>query len=509
MDNSSPGNGRVALHLRGISKKYPGVLALDEVDFDLRAGEVHALFGENGAGKSTLISVICGAVRPTHGTMLLGDEAVEFDSVREARKRGISAVFQEFSLVPSMTVAQNILLGDEPSRAGFIDRRAAREHALEVLHKIGFDMIPDLRVGELGRSERQMVEIAKALRGELRILILDEPTASLTERETELLFELVARLKAEGVGIVYITHRVAELQRVADRVTVLRDGKRIATVSASEASVDQLVEMMTGRPVSEVYPRIESQPGEPVLELRGLSTTSGVRDATFSVRSGEVVGVAGLVGCGKSELLRAAYGLETVTAGKIIWCGQEVRHPTPGSMVREGFYYLPPDRREEGLVPALTSGDNMALGKLYLSRFNGVLGSFDRRKQKAEGRELAPRIQLAEANLERPVALLSGGNQQKVLFGRGLIGATKLYVFDEPTVGVDVGTRAAVYLLIKELCESGAAVVVVSSDLPEVLHLSHRAYVMRRGGIVAELQGADISEANVLAHFFEPHEKAA
>ena len=509
MDTDFPGKGRVALELRGISKKYPGVLALDEVDFDLHAGEVHALFGENGAGKSTLISVICGAVQPTHGTMRLGAEAVEFDSVREAREQGISAVFQEFSLVPSMTVAQNILLGDEPSRFGFINRRAARQRALDVLSKIGFELIPDLRVGELGRSERQMVEIAKALRGELRILILDEPTASLTERETELLFTLVAKLKEEGVGIVYITHRVAELQRVADRVTVLRDGRRIATVSAREASVDQLVEMMTGRPVSEVYPTIQSQPGDPVLEIRGLSTVSGVRDASFTVRAGEVVGVAGLVGCGKSELLRAAYGLETVTAGQLLWCGQAVHHPTPAAMVREGFYYLPPDRREEGLVPALTSGENMALGKLYLPQFDGLLASYDRGKQRAMARELAPRIQLAEANLERPVALLSGGNQQKVLFGRGLIGATRLYVFDEPTVGVDVGTRTAIYLLIKELCEGGAAVVVVSSDLPEVLHLSHRAYVMRRGSIVAQLQGAEITEANVLAHFFEPHEKAA
>ncbi|MBW6494755.1 MAG: sugar ABC transporter ATP-binding protein [Burkholderiaceae bacterium] len=509
MDTEFPGKGRVALELRGISKKYPGVLALDEVDFDLHAGEVHALFGENGAGKSTLISVICGAVRPTHGTMRLGTGIVEFDSVREAREQGISAVFQEFSLVPSMTVAQNILLGDEPSRAGFINRRAARQRALDVLSKIGFELIPDLRVGELGRSERQMVEIAKALRGELRILILDEPTASLTERETELLFELVAKLKEEGVGIVYITHRVAELQRVADRVTVLRDGRRIATVSAREASVDQLVEMMTGRPVSEVYPEIQSQPGDPVLEIRGLSTASGVRGASFTVRAGEVVGVAGLVGCGKSELLRAAYGLETVTAGQLLWCGREVPHPTPAAMVREGFYYLPPDRREEGLVPALSSGENMALGKLYLAQFNGLLGSYDRGKQRAVARELAPRIQLAEANLERPVALLSGGNQQKVLFGRGLIGATRLYVFDEPTVGVDVGTRTAIYLLIKELCDGGAAVVVVSSDLPEVLHLSHRAYVMRRGSVVAELQGAEITEVNVLAHFFEPHEKAA
>jgi ribose transport system ATP-binding protein len=502
-------DGVLALELRGLSKQYPGVLALDRVDFDLRKGEVHALFGENGAGKSTLISVISGAVRASGGQMLLAGAEVAFDSVREARACGISAVFQEFSLVPSMTVAQNLVLGEEPGRAGFIDRRAARTRALALLDAIGFHFDPDRRVGELGRPERQMVEIAKALRGEVRILILDEPTASLTVRETELLFTLVERLKRQGVAIVYITHRVAELQRVADRVTVLRDGRRIATVAARETSIDRLVEMMTGRPMAEVYPRIEHRPCEPVLELQDFSAGNGVHGVRFVARAGEVVGIAGLVGCGKSELMRAAYGLARITAGTLRWCGAAVRHPTTAAMLRRGFYYLPPDRREEGLVPVLDSTVNMALGKLHHAEFSGLWGSFHPGRRLATARAHAPRIQLAERNLGKPVALLSGGNQQKVLFGRGLIGATKLFVFDEPTVGVDVGTRAALYQLIKDLCESGAAVVVVSSDLPEVLNLSHRIVVMRHGRVVAELERDAISEANVLAHFFEPEEMAA
>jgi len=502
-------DGALALELHAVSKKYPGVLALDRVDFDLRAGEVHALFGENGAGKSTLISVISGVIHPSSGRIELGGSEVSFDSVRDARDLGISAVFQEFSLVPLMTVAQNLVLGDEPGRAGFIDHRAARLRALELLDEIGFKLDPDRRVGELGRSERQMVEIAKALRGQVRILILDEPTASLTERETEQLFTLVDKLKRQGVAIIYITHRVAELQRIADRVTVLRDGRKIGTVSARDTTIDRLVEMMVGRPVNEVYPKIESRAGEPVLELQGISSMAGVHDAWFNVRAGEVVGVAGLVGCGKSELMRAAYGLDRISAGIVRWCGAPVSRPKVRDMLRRGFYYLPPDRREEGLIPVLPSGDNMALGQLHNIQFRGWLGSFDPRKRRDVVRTQAPRIQLAERNLGKPVALLSGGNQQKVLFGRGLVGATKLFVFDEPTVGVDVGTRAALYQVIKELCEAGAAVVVVSSDLPEVLHLSHRVYVMRQGRIVAELQGGDISEANVLAHFFEPDEKAA
>jgi ribose transport system ATP-binding protein len=504
-----PADAALALELRAVSKRYPGVLALDRVDFELRAGEVHALFGENGAGKSTLISVVSGVVRPSAGRVLLGGVEVTFDSVRDARDRGISAVFQEFSLVPSMTVAQNLVLGEEPGRAGFLDRRAARSRAIALLDDIGFHLDPDRRVGELGRPERQMIEIAKALRGPVRILILDEPTASLTERETELLFALVEKLKRKGVAIIYITHRVAELQRIADRVTVLRDGHRIGTVSARETSVERLVEMMVGRPVSEVYPSIRSQPAEAVLELQGISSDAGVRDAWFHVRGGEVVGVAGLVGCGKSELLRAAYGLDRINAGTLRWCGETVQRPTVRGMLRRGFYYLPPDRREEGLVPVLPSGHNMALGQLHHGQFSGLWGSFNPRRRHEVVRTHAPRIQLAERNLAKPVALLSGGNQQKVLFGRGLIGAARLLVFDEPTVGVDVGTRAALYQVIKELCEAGAAVVVVSSDLPEVLHLSHRVYVMRHGRVAAELHGGEITEANVLAHFFEPEEKAA
>jgi ribose transport system ATP-binding protein len=508
MSSSDPGAGPVVLEVHGLGKKYPGVLALDRVDFELHAGEVHALFGENGAGKSTLISIISGAIRPSEGRMELAGRGVSFDSVRHARECGISAVFQEFSLVPSLTVAQNLLLGDEPCRAGFIDRRAARARSDALLAEIGFELDPTVRVGELGRAQRQMVEIAKALRSPVRILILDEPTASLTERETESLFALIERLKRQGVGVIYITHRVGELRRIADRVTVLRDGRRVGTVSARDTSVDQLVEMMTGRPVSEVYPRIEARPGDLVLELQQITSRS-VHQASITVRTGEVVGIAGLVGCGKSELVRAAYGLDEIISGSVCWFGERVDRPTPAGMLKRGFFYLPPDRREEGLAPVLDCADNMAVGWLHQPEFDGLLGSFDPRKREQAARIQAGRIELAERNLLRPVALLSGGNQQKVLFGRGLIGKVRLFVFDEPTVGVDVGTRAALYRLIKQLCESGAAVVIVSSDLPEVLHLTHRAYVMRHGQVVAELRGTQITESNVLAHFFEPAEKAA
>jgi ribose transport system ATP-binding protein len=491
-----------------LTKHYPGVKALDGVDFELAPGEVHALFGENGAGKSTLISLVAGANTPTSGQIVLDGREVTIGSVLEARARGISAVFQEFSLVPTLTVAENLFLGAEPRRAGLVDKRAMVARARTLLADLQFDLDPRRRVGTLTRAEQQMVEIAKGFRSRLRVLILDEPTASLTDRETERLFALVERLKAEGAGIIYITHRMQEIHRIADRVTVLRDGRRIDTVDAKSTSEERLITLMTGRSITEVYPTIARRAdGDVLLEVDSLSSTGGVRDASLVVRRGEVVGLAGLVGSGKSELMRAVFGIDRTTAGRVRFKGEDVTHRRPADLLARGLFYLPPDRKDEGLVLTHTSRANIALPALR--RLANGVGLLPLGPQRALVKRAASAVELADRNVGRAVALLSGGNQQKVLFAKGLGLDADLYVLDEPTVGVDVGTRSALYTLIQRLCEGGAGVVVVSSDLPEVLHLSHRVYVTYGGRIVGERVGDEITEASVLGLFFDRARAAA
>jgi ribose transport system ATP-binding protein len=492
------------LETEALTKRYPGVLALDGVDFALRRGEIHVLFGENGAGKSTLISILAGAQRPTSGQVRFTGRPIALESVRDARKLGVSAVFQEFSVVPTLTVAQNMFLGDEPRRGGLLlDRARMRTAAREVLRELDFPIDPDTVVALLSRAEQQMVEIAKAFRGDLSVLILDEPTASLTEKETERLFTLLAKLKARGVGIVYISHRIQEIRRIGDRITVLRDGRKIATVDAKTTDEDRLIEMMTGRPIAEIYPKIARRSGEPLLAIRELRTRGGeVRGATLEVRRGEVVGIAGLVGCGKSELLRAAFGVTPIASGEVWFKGRDVTRARPKAMLQAGMFYLPPDRREEGLVMPFTSQANMTLPALRQYPQRRALGWQSKVARLRLSERTASRVELSGKNLARPVAQLSGGNQQKVLFAKGLVHDVDLFVYDEPTVGVDMGTRSALYGLIRDLCEAGSGVVVVSSDLPEILHLCHRVYVMRRGRLVAELQGDAIRESTVLQHFF-------
>jgi ribose transport system ATP-binding protein len=484
-------------------KAYPGVLALDRVDFQLRAGEVHVLFGENGAGKSTLISLLAGAQEPTSGEILVRGVTVKLGSVHRARGLGISAVFQEFSLVPQLTVEENLYLGAEPRKYGFLDRQAIRRAAKAILSRLGFALDPAATVQHLTRAQRQMVEIAKAFRTQPLVLILDEPTASLTERETEQLFALIRAATAQGGGVIYITHRIAEIARIGDRVTVLRDGHVIATVDAKVTSEDRLVKLMTGRVISEIYPAIHHEPGELLLKVEGLTTvTQNVRGASIEVRAGEVVGIAGLVGSGKSEIARACFGLEQVASGGVWLRGEEVTGLRPGAMLRKGFFYLPPDRREEGLMMMRSCRENMVLPALREAPIRrGMFLSVT--QEQALAQRLARRINLQPARPERDVGHFSGGNQQKVLLAKSLSRPVQVFVFDEPTTGVDVATRAAIYRFIGELCEAGAGVLLVSSDLPEVLHLSHRLYVMYRGRIQAEFSGADITEQNVLGYFFE------
>lgn len=494
------------IEAKGLTKQYPGVVALDHVDFDLRPGEVHVLFGENGAGKSTLISMIAGASSPTDGQLKVRGEPVEFRSVADARDKGISAVFQEFSLVPTMSVAENIFLGDEPGHGPFKDLGAMRRRARELFAELEFDIDPRATVARLSRAQQQMVEIAKAFHSDVSILILDEPTASLTNHEVDHLFKVIMKMKARGVGIIYISHRVQEFARIAERVTVLRDGAKIGTVDIAETSEARLVEMMTGRSIAEIYPKIARNPGPVVLTVQDLHA-SGVAGVSLEVRPGEVLGVAGLVGSGKSRCFRALMGLEKVTAGRVTLNGVDVTGHSTRQMMGAGVYYLTADRKQEGLQLGFSVRENLAQG--VLPAVKGRFGLLPWGRIGGRVEEIADQVALPAPYRRRKAAQLSGGNQQKTLFGRGLGQDYEIYILDEPTVGVDMGARSEIYRLMRDLAEAGKAVIAISSDLPEVMNLAHRLVVFSKGRIAAELTGDDITEANVLGHFFDEEGQAA
>lgn len=491
------------LTLEAISKRFPGVEALTAVDFELRAGEVHVLFGENGAGKSTLISIIAGAERPTSGRFLIRGEPIELYSVQDARQQGISAVFQEFSLVPQLTVEENLFLGAELTRGGFLDKTLLHKKAEEIIDRLNFPLKPQQRVAYLSRAEQQMVEIAKAFRSEPSVLIFDEPTASLTERETDRLFALIEQVKLAGVGVIYITHRMGEIKRIADRITVLRDGHKIGTLDVADATEEKLVELMTGRVIDQIFPDIAFDPGDTLLSVDRLTLPKGVlNDVSITVRTGEIVGIAGLIGSGKSEIGRACFGLEDIVSGTVMFDGEDVTGSSVKQMLRRGLFYIPSDRRDEGLLMVRGARENIALPSLDRREFSSNL-FLKRRAERERTTQLAERVELRPMNLERDLDHFSGGNQQKVLIAKALTRDVKLFIFDEPTVGVDVGTRVAIYGFIKELCEAGAGVLLISSDLPEILHLTNRAYVMYRGELRTELKDEEITQDGVLRHFFE------
>lgn len=501
-------DGNELLRIRGVSKRFGAVQALRNMSFDLRKGEVQVLFGENGAGKSTLISIIAGALAPDEGVIELSGADIHFSDVRDARAHGIAAMFQEFSLAPHLSVEENIFLGAEPRNGIVLKIGERRRRAREALERFGFDLNPMAIVATLSRAQQQMVEMTKALLTNPNILILDEPTASLSERETELLFELIRGLKAKGVGIIYITHRLSEIRAIGDQVTVLRDGQFVANVKASDVSDQALVELMTGRSIEQFYPKVTWAPGPCLLKLEDLVTDdNAVRGVSIELRAGEIVGLAGLVGCGKSEIGRAVFGLSPIVSGSITAFDQIERRPTPKRMLERGVTYITSDRRNEGLMMLRCTQENLTLASLEtpeISKFHW-LGS---RKERAFARAAGQQMRLSPLDLDKKVVEYSGGNQQKILIGKALARGAKVFIFDEPTVGIDVGTRVEVYGLIKEHVEKGGAALIISSDLPEALNLSHRLYVIREGRVVDHGTRAEMTEARVLHGFFGTRDAA-
>jgi ribose transport system ATP-binding protein len=496
---SSPFNAPAPplLELRGISKAFPGVKALDDVSFGVWPGEVHMLLGENGAGKSTLMKVLCGAYRADAGEFFHRGEKVAINSSSDAQRLGIAVIFQEFSLVPYLDIAQNVFLGREPMGRipGTIDRRGLLREARRVLESIGFDIDPTIPVAKLGVAQQQMVEIAKAVSQNARILVMDEPTAALSDRETELLFELIRKLKADGVAIIYISHRMAEVFALGDRITVLRDGRRVGEVDPARATPDELVRMMVGRNVDMSYPRhFVEEPGQVLLEVKGLSAPTGISDIDLVVREGEVVGLCGLVGSGRTEVVRAIFGADPASAGRIIFDGRE-KSGGPDEAARLGLALIPESRKAEGLALARSVGDNLvvsALRKLFPS------GLFQPRRVQGVSSDLIAKLRIATPSARQTVALLSGGNQQKVVIGKWLAAGAKLFIFDEPTRGIDVGAKAEIFALIDRLVADGAAALMISSEQAEICHVCDRAYVMREGRVAGELSRAELTEENIV-----------
>ncbi|SDH54692.1 ribose transport system ATP-binding protein [Lentzea fradiae] len=456
---------------RGITKHFGATKALDGVDLDVFAGEVHVLLGENGAGKSTLVKVLAGIHDPDDGTI-----------ERNAR---LAVIHQELALVPELSVAENLFLNRLPRRFGLVDRAAMRRRAPELLDRVGLRVHPDAKVRDLGIAQQQMVEIARALDQDAGVLILDEPTAVLTGTETDRLLEIMAQLRDNGVGLVFITHHLDEIQRVADRITVLRDGRSVG-VLGPRATTRHMIELMVGRPIDEQYPREQQEAGEPLLRISGLTRSGAFEDVTIEVHAGEVVGVAGLVGAGRTEVARAAFGVDDYDRGTVEVDGKPVRRHDVQAAIRAGLGLVPEDRKGQGLVLTGTVGQNLELA---------TLANRDPRRL----REIADRLRV-KGHVDQPVRELSGGNQQKVVIGKWLLADPKVLILDEPTRGVDVGAKVEIYELVNRMTAQGRAVLLVSSDLPEVIGMSDRVVVMAHGRVAGELpKGATQDQVMALA----------
>jgi len=485
------------LELRGLSKRFGGVLALDNVDFDLQSGEIHALLGENGAGKSTLIKVLGGIHAPDAGTLRIDGKPAHVRSVADADRYGIRVIHQELSLAPNLSVAENVYLAREPTRWGLIRRGTMFRQAEALVRRLGLEEIRDVRatVATLSVAHQQLVEIARALSSQARILVLDEPTSALSRAETEALFATLRRLRSQDVGIIYISHRLEEILRLADRITVLRDGRSIGTQSASQVSQHELVRWMVGREIVDHYRRPRSAAQETALEVRHLSNRR-VHDVSFRLHYGEVLGIAGLVGAGRSELARALYGVDPIEGGEILVDGKPVRIARPRDALRAGIVLVPEDRKLQGLVMSHSMAFNTALP--WVADWIR-LGTPDWRTRRAIVRRAIESFNIKVADVEQPLDSLSGGNQQKVLVGRWMEHRPKILILDEPTRGVDVGAREEMFAIVGSLVESGMAVLLISSDLAEVLNVSHRVALYRDGRILQIAPAQAVSPEEVMS----------
>lgn len=483
------------LSMQGISKQFPGIVALDNVDFHARSGEVHCLLGHNGAGKSTLMKILSGVETADSGTISLDGEIVTIRNPQHARELGIRTIFQELSLAPALSVAENIYLERLPrTRLGLVDRKHLNREAAKILEILGVEVDPEERVEHLSVATCQLVEVARAIAFRARVLVMDEPTASLSARETENLFHTVKRLKGEGLAIIYISHRMEEIQQIGDTITVLRDGKLVKTLPAAGASTEQVVELMLGASLEEQFPPPTGSQNTPVLEVFELSQQGAFEDINFTLRGQEILGITGQVGAGVLELAHSLFGNGPLPQGRIKVNGEQLQH-SPLAAIKAGVGFIPEDRRNAGLVLGHTIRENMALPSLpLLSRGTWLQLS----RERSEMMSISKKLHMQMSGLEQPAGQLSGGNQQKIVVAKWLANRSKILLFAEPTRGVDVGARAEIYRLISEQVAGGASAILFSSDLQEVIGMCDRVLVMRKGRIVAEV-GRGASEQHLLA----------
>jgi ribose transport system ATP-binding protein len=484
------------LEVRGVEKRFPGVLALRGVNLTVRRGEVLALIGENGAGKSTLMKILAGVQTPDRGEILLDGRPVQIDSVRKATQLGVALIHQELNLSDNLDVGANIYLGREPRFLGFIDKRRIERDAEEFIGRVGLTCSPRTLVSRLSIGQQQLVEIAKALSANARILIMDEPTSSLSSREADRLFEVISDLRGKGVSIVYISHRLGEVKRIADRVTVLRDGANAGDLVRDQINHDRMVKLMVGRDISQFYARLPHAPGEVVLEVKGLRTRAWPQhEVNFSLRAGEIVGVAGLVGAGRTEMLRVLFGVDRPEGGEIRVAGRVVKLDSPLDAIRAGLALAPEDRKQQGLIVEMAVRENLTLPRL---RRDQRLGILNRGAERKVTKEMIERLRVKTPSPQQIVQYLSGGNQQKVVFGKWLAMQPRVLLLDEPTRGVDVGAKQEIYRLMEELAAQGVAILFVSSEMEEILGMSDRTLVMHEGRVAGELSRGELSEEAVM-----------
>lgn len=489
------------LQMKHITKRFPGVLALNDVQFTLRRGEVHALLGENGAGKSTLMKILSGVYQPDEGEIIFEDKPVSFSDPLSAQNVGITIIHQEFNLFPELTVEENIFIGREFCKKNRwrLDEKQQRQATIEILQKLNLAIKPDTLVADLTVAQQQMVEIAKAISVNARILIMDEPTAALTETEIESLFRVTRLLKEQGTGIVYISHRLEELALIADRATVMRDGQYISTVDYECVKISDLIAMMVGRDLGNIYPRREAlQQRIPVLEVNGLTRKGVLNDINFTLYRGEILGFAGLMGAGRTELARAIFGADSIDSGTLKLNGKETVIKDISDAIQQGISYLTEDRKKEGLALNLSVERNIMLGNYpeYSDRF----GNIDSRRCQQTSEEQVKALRIKTPNLEQAALNLSGGNQQKIIIARWVCKDTDILIFDEPTRGIDVGAKLEIYELMNRLVAKGKSIIMISSELPEVLGMCDRILVMRSGRITGELSAKESTQEKIMQY---------
>lgn len=510
----SPGSGRIhsgprvsdvaaaplaprglALSVRHLRKTYPGVVALSDVSLDLRAGEVHAIVGENGAGKSTLIKLLAGAIQPDSGTITVGDETFESMTPHSARALGVAVIYQEFTLVPTLNAMDNVFLGEYPLKGLVLDRKLMYSRTEALFKRLGVDISPRRMVSDLTTGYQQIVEIAKALSKDARLLIMDEPSAPLTSAEVESMYKIVDALKAEGITIVYISHRLDEIFRVADRVSVLRDGQYVATRNIEETNRKELITLMVGRELNDNYPVRDFPIGEVSLEVKGL-TGNGVRDISFEAHKGEILGFAGLIGAGRTELMELIFGVNPTQSGTVTLSGKSVASASPIEAIANGIALVPEDRKRHGVILPFTIRENVSLPLLKTMSTAGVVPL---QKEKVLADEYMSLLRIKAPSASERVSNLSGGNQQKVVLAKWLATKPEVLIFDEPTRGIDVGARHEIYELMNELAEEGKTILMVSSDMEELIGMADRVIVLREGAQQGELARSELSQVKVMA----------